>query len=363
MRTQDHPHHQLIALAAAMNDAVVLYDLDKNKIVYSNERAEQLTDLHTGDAIEQVRRVWQRVAVEDRAYMNSQLAAIRQHPRSVAVEFSMSGSIGKKFIQAKGCVVSDNLLVVFLNDISRIKEHEDYLVEFAAKKNALLDTLTHNLSGSISLTDSLAAQAEKLVLEQDAGKFLSLIRENNEASLRIIEDFVNYEHEKSPKIFIKGSRIDVIEKVRFLYEQVQYSYPNRTFTFSANGPEIHITTDEVKLLQVTNNLLSNAIKFSSPDTTVAINIAAHTDHITITISDQGIGIPAALKPLIFQPQPVTGRPGLQGEPSRGKGLVICKQLVELLSGTIVFTSSEDVGSDFTITLPYSIPLAGQTGIA
>lgn len=348
-----------------LTDGVLLYDVNTRRITYINATGVTLTGLQHDDGQEKIQLLWQQVMVQDRAYLMAQYHQTLKDSVNDSAEFGLiRDGQEKKYLRATACFVREkSLLAVFLRDITQAKEHEDYLVEFGAKKNTLLDTLTHNLSGALNLTRHLMAQAEKYADKAgtELQTFLELITKNNEASLKIIEDFLVYEHEKSPRIHIKAVRIDLVEKVGFVHQQLKISYPDRTFIFTSQQPELHITTDEVKLLQVINNLTSNALKFSSADKPIVIHIEANTDRVIISVSDQGIGIPHSLEPLIFLRQPNTGRPGLKGEASNGQGLFICKQMVELMGGSITFESTEGKGSIFRIALPYVLDSDSKPG--
>lgn len=343
-------------LGQTLQDGLIIYGMDAKEIVYANEPGTTMLEISEGDGAEQILNAWRKVLIQDRAYLSAQLTLLTQDGTSKSAEFGIAaGDHSRKYYHVTGCLIQQKtLLILFLRDITHSKQHEDYLVEFGVKKNTLLDTLTHNLSGSLSLTRNLAAQAFRHTdsATDELKTLIGLMRENNEGSLKIVEDFLLFEHQKSPRIQIKTSRIDVVEKVGFIYEQLQYSYPGRRFEFITDRDELHITTDEVKLLQVMNNLVANAIKFSPEASVIRLSIAADAEFVNIAVIDQGIGIPDQLKPLIFLPQSQTGRAGLQGERSHGKGLMICKHLIELLNGNIWFKSTELKGSTFYVQLPY-----------
>lgn len=339
-----------------LTDGIVLFNLKKQRVIYANAAATELTGIQRENDISQVMQLWKQVKLEDRAYISSQFQEMLNKPVSRTAEFEILRNGEKtKHLYAMACVEHNkSVLAIFLRDITWRKDHEDYLVEFGIKKNTLLDTLTHNLSGSLNLTRHLARQAEKHATEdnKELQSVLGLITESTTASIRVIEDFVEFEYEKAPRIHIKTGRIDLVEKVGFIYEQLQNSYPERSFHLLSESAALHVTTDEVKLLQVLNNLTSNALKFSPPESPVIIRISTGDKQAIISVKDQGIGIPQALKPLIFLRQPTTGRQGLNGEPSNGKGLAICKSLMELLGGNIWFESAENSGTTFFISLPY-----------
>ncbi|MDH5179310.1 MAG: response regulator [Gammaproteobacteria bacterium] len=122
-----------------------------------------------------------------------------------------------------------------------------------------------------------------------------------------------------------------------------------------NNPDekqhIHVFADRTRLKQVIVNLLGNAIKYNKPRGSISIDISTEHDRLArISISDTGLGIPKDQQPYIFQAFERAGsdNSGIEGT---GIGLVITKHLVELMGGSIGFTSNPEHGSTFWIELP------------
>lgn len=132
---------------------------------------------------------------------------------------------------------------------------------------------------------------------------------------------------------------------------------------SLNNPaNLHFeiaTTADAKLLldynllkQLITNLLNNAVKYSPPDAPIHLKIA-HDTVLTISVKDQGIGIPDDEKEKIWDPfyrgRNVETRSGL------GLGLYIIKQMLNIMSGTITLEDNPDgQGVVFTIQLPLQL---------
>ena len=112
-----------------------------------------------------------------------------------------------------------------------------------------------------------------------------------------------------------------------------------------------VNCDPSKLEQVIANLITNAIKYSKNDTTTTVSYWIEEDAITITVEDQGLGIPAEELPLLFKPFSKTSVKPTGGERSTGLGLAICKSIVEAHGGVITVESHVGKGSIFSFTLP------------
>lgn len=114
--------------------------------------------------------------------------------------------------------------------------------------------------------------------------------------------------------------------------------------------DLTVTTDLTKVRQILLNLASNAIKFTDEG---ELRICAQTDerHVIISVQDTGIGISAEHQERVFEPfwqvdQSATRRVG-----GAGLGLSVSRRLARLLGGDLTFTSLEEGGTRFDLSLP------------
>ncbi|NUO82295.1 HAMP domain-containing histidine kinase, partial [candidate division KSB1 bacterium] len=114
---------------------------------------------------------------------------------------------------------------------------------------------------------------------------------------------------------------------------------------------------ENTLRQIMYNLILNAIEASPPDGVVRIAATVSENCLQVTVSDQGPGIPEAIRTRIFEPFFTTK--GASDKSGLGFGLTICKSLVESMNGTLELTSRCGQGAVFKISLPINASTAGQ----
>ena len=112
-----------------------------------------------------------------------------------------------------------------------------------------------------------------------------------------------------------------------------------------------VTADARACKQILLNLLSNAVKFSRNDSEVRVTLSGLGDHVQLSVSDEGIGIPADVLERIGQPfEQASNNPMLARE-GTGLGLSVVKALVSAHGGGMKVESREQVGTTITITLP------------
>lgn len=131
-------------------------------------------------------------------------------------------------------------------------------------------------------------------------------------------------------------------------KQIAISLPTR------NNPEDDIIlTDPQRLKQILINLINNGIKYNRVNGGLRISVASNSSNITINIADDGLGIPVGKLEELFQPFTRLHDKSHEIEGS-GLGLSICKNLAELLEGSIQVQSTPGEGSIFSLTLPRSL---------
>jgi signal transduction histidine kinase len=132
-----------------------------------------------------------------------------------------------------------------------------------------------------------------------------------------------------------------------LYETAR----KKTITLETVIPEeIEIIADSHMFEAIVRNLVSNAIKFSTTGGLVKIEaIIAENKFVEIRIIDSGIGMNHDLIKRLFKIDEKTNRPGTEGEPSTGLGLLLCKEFIEKNGGKILVESEVGKGSTFSFT--------------
>ena len=110
-----------------------------------------------------------------------------------------------------------------------------------------------------------------------------------------------------------------------------------------------IVGDRDRLGQVLDTLLGNAISYSPDGGEILVQVASSGHEAHLRVIDQGVGIPAAVLPHLFER--MDRRKCAAEDALRGPGLYLSRMLVEAHGGRLAATSEFGVGSTFTVTLP------------
>jgi two-component system, OmpR family, sensor histidine kinase VicK len=295
----------------------------------------------------------ERIIAEDQEYIASVCTRLLEMGVVEAVEFRVQSGDHQKTFAVSAYRIEDFILGV-LRDLTKIREHENYIANFSAKKDAILEMVSHNLSGPLNISHQILTSLEKVIssyANTDVNKHLQLIRESMNHCIDVINDFLVEEHITSGHVSVRNRRFNVVEKVESTLDRLRKSFPEKEFNVSTLMDPLFLNSDEVKFFQVFHNLVLNAVKFTPEQGKIDVILDVKDSMFYLTVRDDGIGIPDALKGFIFQKYSPACRPGLKDERSIGMGLYIAKKLTMMMGGTINFNSVEKAGSTFTVQIP------------
>ncbi|MES2899839.1 MAG: PAS domain S-box protein [Pseudomonadota bacterium] len=170
--------------------------------------------------------------------------------------------------------------------------------------------------------------------------------------LRLINEILDLALIESGKVSISSepmSLADLLQDCEALMEP-EAQKRGIVLAFPVHTCRLYIHADLTRVKQVIINLLSNAIKYNRPGGVVTVTCARDDNKVSVRVADTGGGLfPEQLEQL-FQPFNRLGQEH-QAEEGTGIGLVVTKQLVELMNGTISVSSDPGVGTEFCVTFP------------
>jgi two-component system sensor histidine kinase VicK len=335
---------------------VFIFRLTDRKFQFFNQPLVRILGINPEQLTNGNASVWNYLSNEEADFLRGQFSHLPQ--KRCINDLAFIWKINENTIVHLLCdcyyIKDEQVCVGFLKDISKEKQHENYIINYGSKKDSLLEILSHSLSGPLTLSQRVLDLTDKAIRKnrtQDVSSYIQFFKSTVQHCVDIITDFLKEEHFVSERIYVKQNRYDVIAIVQGVVDRFHESYPGRLMHFYATDSQLFVTGDDVKFAQVVNNLVSNAVKFTPPNCAIEIRVVDEDFNFTLVVKDDGIGIPSHLQPLVFQKYTPAGRPGLQGEKSIGVGLSIVKNLVSLMKGIIRFESDTDKGATFFVTLP------------
>ena len=181
-------------------------------------------------------------------------------------------------------------------------------------------------------------------------KYFDRINKNVQFMKDMIDKFLNLSKLESGHLPVQLSRTDLVRFTRNWLDDYQEKHKNtHTFLFQTACDQCLIQVDPYLMEQVLNNVVSNGIKYSPEGSTLKIEIDTSVESANITITDEGIGIPAEEQKNIFTS--FFRASNARKAAGTGLGLAMVKQIVELHGGKITITSEENKGTQVLVKLP------------
>jgi len=280
----------------------------------------------------------------------------------------------------------------FIHDLSREKEAEEKLKEYAIHLEELVEQRTLSLKETVKALQqakeevSLSLEKEK-ELGQLKSRFVSMASHEFRTPLSaiqlsasliekyaqgfespniskhiakiknavgnlttILNDFLSLEKLEAGKVEATFSRFDLVKLGEEIAEEMQVvAKQNQSIIYQHTGVTSIINLDQNLLKNCIFNLVSNAIKYSGENTFIEFNTEINDETCIITVKDNGIGIPEPDQKHLFEAFFRAHNTG--NIPGTGLGLNIVARYTNLMNGKVDFKSSLKQGTIFTISFP------------
>ena len=265
----------------------------------------------------------------------------------------------------------EQVLLVTIRDESRRLQHLQDLMEAKATaeaanraKSAFMAITSHELRTPLT---SIIGFCDLLLLEHggktgELSQYLGLISESSRSLLNIINDILDLSKIEAKTLDVRVEAVNpdrLLDLVAELWQQRMTTKGLTLLRHPTIGPAHSFYSDPLRLRQILDNLISNASKFTTQGT-IELHLENHPDDIEFRVTDNGPGISVADQPQLFRPFWQISDHKTRKEGGTGLGLYICRQISQLLGGTIWLARSDKTGSTFAVRLPRN--LEGQTGL-
>ncbi len=260
-----------------------------------------------------------------------------------------------------------------IRDVTKQKAAEDALARASIEANAaaeakaqFLATMSHELRTPLTSIIGFSGLLRDLLTGQDdLRRHSQRIHSAGQGLLSLINDILDHSKLEAGQLEIDLAPASVAEIVGEVVDLLGMQASAKSLTLVVDGignlPD-EVLIDDGRVRQILLNLVGNAVKFTTQGcVTVSAAVYARdgVDHLRLAVRDTGPGISEAGQAALFQRFSQVDGSAHSSVGGTGLGLSICKQLVELMHGTIGVTSTLGEGAEFW----FDIPLVDRTADA
>ncbi|MGL4293320.1 MAG: two-component regulator propeller domain-containing protein [Bacteroidales bacterium] len=239
-----------------------------------------------------------------------------------------------------------------------------FLIKFYKKRLEAKDSdlkirffvnIAHDIRTPLTLIKAPLNELENESLSDHGMSALILAKKNTEKLLKMVSQLLDFQkiereamrlHIESTdlKIFLENTVAGFLILAKEKQINLQVQFPAQPVSMTG-------WIDRQKITVILDNLLSNAIKYTKQHGNILVKASVHNDHLKLEITDDGIGISLKDQQKLFTRFYRAQNTANSTETGSGIGLLLTKKMVLLHKGVITFSSTEGVGTTFSIFVP------------
>lgn len=228
----------------------------------------------------------------------------------------------------------------------------------AARKQLLLSqqqqnfmmAVTHELKTPIAVTrlNLETLQKRKLDDEKQQKLISNTIQEANRLNI-LCNNILLAAQLDAGAYATNKEEINFSDMVEGCIDDFRNRFPQRV-VYESIAEGLYINGEQLLLNMLVNNLLENAMKYSPKESVIRIELKSRGKEMTLTVSDEGIGIPDDEKTKVFDKFYRVGNENTRSTKGTGLGLYLCSRIVKSHNGYISVTDNQPQGSNFAVIL-------------
>ena len=254
---------------------------------------------------------------------------------------------GKREITVTLIPLTENeLVLVLLRDESEAQRVHDVRRDFVAN-------ISHELKtpiGALSLLSEAVLGAKDD--SEAVSRFAARMQIESKRLTDLVQEIIQLSRVQDSDPLKEAKLLSAADIIKEALDQCRTTADSRQITLTfQDSDDGALLGDRDQLTMAIHNLIENAINYSHAETKVAVSTSIENEIITISVADQGIGIPEAEVERIFERFYRVDPARSRETGGTGLGLSIVKHIITKHGGEISVWSSEHVGSTFSIRLP------------
>jgi PAS domain S-box-containing protein len=243
--------------------------------------------------------------------------------------------------------------------LDQLMLNEKDLIRLNAEKDKLFSVIAHDLrspfTSLLGITDLMAEESADFTMEE-MQELAQSVQKSAKGLYKLLENLLEWSRLQGESVRLRPESLNLHEITAHSIDAIKGNIIRKEIIAINEVPEDMIIMADHKMMRsLLGNLLSNAVKFTPRGGKVKASAFRDEEgNIQIEIEDTGIGMTEETLNKLFRIDVKIARPGTEGEPSSGLGLILCKEFVEKHGGSIHVESELEKGSKFVIQIPEAL---------
>lgn len=246
-------------------------------------------------------------------------------------------------------------VLTIARDITQRVIAEKSLKEYLYAKDKFFSILSHDLKsplGSICAFSKLIEDNLSDLPKDELAQYIKLISSSAQNTYILLEEILEWAKNQGGLLKsqpVKLNLFDVLNKNKKLYDDKFFE--KKINLFLTCNKNYYIFVDENIINLIVRNLLSNAVKYTNKGGNIYITVQKKLDNIILCIADDGVGIAEKYQDSVLRLDAKYHTHGTLNEIGTGVGLKFCMEYAKIINANLYFTSKQNVGSKFYLSLP------------
>jgi two-component system, sensor histidine kinase and response regulator len=238
---------------------------------------------------------------------------------------------------------------------NELKKANTKLTKINKEKDRLFSIIAHDLRSPLSGFEGLSRLLVQQIRANNLDmieKYASAMQQSSKITMELLMNLMTWSRSQTGTLDYQPEELSLQGIVNESVALLQHAADEKNITLET--PIIHdanFVADKEMMGVILRNIVSNAIKFTKPGGSVMIKAEKNDSEVTISVTDDGIGMTGEMLNSLFRIDTKVRRTGTNKEPSTGLGLLLCKEFVDMHGGKMSVESEEGKGTKITVIIP------------
>lgn len=246
--------------------------------------------------------------------------------------------------------------------VARLHRARQAAEDAARSRSVFLANMSHEIRTPMNGVLGFADLLKDTDLDHDQALLVDTIRQSGNAMMTLLDDILDLSRIEAGKLSLRSGPVDlrdILAEVARLTGTLLNDRPIRLVVKVEDNVPACVAVDQSRLRQILVNLMNNATKFTE-EGEIGLRVrVGSAGMLEFSVSDTGIGISKDAQGRVFNMFEQAGYDTHRQFGGTGLGLAICRNLAELMGGSLALKSEEGVGSTFTLALPLVVARPGD----